>query len=298
MALSAIAAEQSKPTERTMERVRQLLNYMHSNPDAVIRFHASDMILNVHSDASYLTATKGRSRAGGYFFLGSLPKDGQPIKLNGNVAITCAILKLVAASAAEAELGALFLNAQEAKVLRLILHELGHPQPPTPVHIDNTTTVGIVNSTVRRQRSRSMEMRYFWLLDQETQKYFKFCYQPGQENLADYPSKHHFAPIHSHARPYYLHMPNSPKYLVRAAKPSARRGCVETLGDPYHGKVPLPRIPDNRARGLDSHSTSVRQTSVQPTIAKRTLGQPRLAKRQSLMIDAQTKLMRARQPAQ
>lgn len=57
------------------------------------------------------------SQAGGYFFLGSLPKDGGPIKLNGNVIITCAILKLVVASAAEAELGALFLNAQEAKVM-------------------------------------------------------------------------------------------------------------------------------------------------------------------------------------
>ena len=171
------------------------------------------MILNIHSEASYLTASKGRSRAGGYFFLGSLPREGTPIKLNGNITITCAILKLVAASAAEAELGALFLNVQEAKVIRLILHELGHPQPPSPVHIDNTTAVGIVNNTIKRQRSRSMEMRYFYLLDQQTQKYFKFFYQPGQENMADYPSKHHVGGIHQHVRPYYLHMPNSPQFL-------------------------------------------------------------------------------------
>jgi hypothetical protein len=49
----------------------------------------------------------------------------------------------VAASAAEAELGALFLNAQEGEVIRLVLEKLGHPKPPTPIHIDNTTTVGI-----------------------------------------------------------------------------------------------------------------------------------------------------------
>ncbi len=73
------------------------------------------MILNIHSDASYLSAPKARSRAGGYFFLGSLPHDGDPIRLNGAIHITCTILKLVAALAAEAELGALFLNAQEAK---------------------------------------------------------------------------------------------------------------------------------------------------------------------------------------
>ena len=96
------------------------------------------------------------------------------------------ILKFVAASAAKAELGVLFLNAQITKIVRLILFELGHPQPPTPIHCDNTTAVGIVNNTIKRQRSRSMEMRYFWLLDEETQKYFEFLYHPGLENLGDY----------------------------------------------------------------------------------------------------------------
>jgi len=122
----------------------------------------------------YLSAPKAHSRAGGYFFLGSLPRDGDPIKLNGAIHVTCTILKLVAASAAEAELGALFLNAQEAKVIWLVLAELGHPQPPPPIHIDNTTTVGIVNNTIKWQRSRLMEMQYFWFLDGETQQYVKF----------------------------------------------------------------------------------------------------------------------------
>ena len=100
-----------------MKRVRQFLDYMHAHRDSVICFYTSDMVLNVHSDAPYLTVTRGRSRAGGYFFLGSVPTNGKPIRLNGNVAVTCAILKLVAASASEAELGALFLNAQEARII-------------------------------------------------------------------------------------------------------------------------------------------------------------------------------------
>ena len=76
-----------------------------------------------------MSAGKVRSRTGGYFYLSlrSMPTDGKPIQLNGNVHIMCNISKLVAASAAEAELGALFLNTREAKILRLILHELGHP---------------------------------------------------------------------------------------------------------------------------------------------------------------------------
>ena len=91
---------------------------MVTHPEAKIQFCASDMILNVHSDASYLSAATCRSCAGGYFFLGSLPTDGKPIQLNGNIMITCKILKLVVSSAAEVELGALFVNTEEAKILR------------------------------------------------------------------------------------------------------------------------------------------------------------------------------------
>ena len=56
----------------------------------------------------------------------------------------------------------------------ITLEELGHLQPPTPIHIDNSTTVGIVNNTIKRQKSRTMEMRYFWLLDGKIQKLFDF----------------------------------------------------------------------------------------------------------------------------
>jgi hypothetical protein len=154
----------------------------------------------------------------------------------------CTILKLIAASAAEAELGALFLNAQEAKIMQLILTELGHPQPPTPIHMGNTATVGIVNNTVKRQQSRAVEMRHFWLLDGESQQQFKFYLQLGQDNLGNYLSKHHPAEIHQPVRPYYVHMDKSPTLLPRAMKPSTQRGSAEILGDPYSNKSPLPSI--------------------------------------------------------
>ena len=83
-------------------------------------------------------------------------------------------------------------------------------------------TVGITDNTIEKQRSRAMEMHYFWLLDQETQRYFKVYYQPGAENVGDYPSKAHAGPIHTQSRPYYPHEVNSPSVLPRAAKPSSR----------------------------------------------------------------------------
>jgi hypothetical protein len=52
MALSSIMVDQTKGTPNTMEKAKQLLDYLAKNPDATIQFHALDMIMNVHSDAS------------------------------------------------------------------------------------------------------------------------------------------------------------------------------------------------------------------------------------------------------
>ncbi len=65
MALSDLSSQQSAPTENTMKQVNQFLDYVWTHPDAIIRYRASDMILNVHSDASYLSAPKACSQAGG-----------------------------------------------------------------------------------------------------------------------------------------------------------------------------------------------------------------------------------------
>jgi hypothetical protein len=124
MALSAITSQQALPTEDMHNCVNQFLDYMATHPDTKIQYRASNMVLNVHSDALYLSAPNAQSHAGGYFFLGSTPRDGSLIQINGAVHITCKILKLVAVSMAEAELGALFLNAKEAKVMQLVLEGL------------------------------------------------------------------------------------------------------------------------------------------------------------------------------
>ena len=109
------------------------------------------------------TIQKSHSRT---FFLGSVPSKYNPIPLNGAIYVHSGILKFVVASEAESELGDLFLNMKEVKILQTILEELGHTQPPTPIHCDNFTSVGIANDTVKNQRSRSMEMRFFWITDQ------------------------------------------------------------------------------------------------------------------------------------
>jgi hypothetical protein len=137
----------------------------------------------------------------------------------------------------------LFYNCKEGKIFRLALEELGHKQPPTPVHCDNSTATAIANDTVKRQRSRSMEMRFFWVTDQVKQHHFDVKWHPGQENLADYFTKHFDAKHHDTVRPWYVHTNTSPTKLPRALAPSTLRGCVGTLANGYIRSVPLPRVP-------------------------------------------------------
>ncbi len=61
MVLSSIAIKQSIGMTNTMAKVKQLLDYLATYPNATIRFCASDMIMNVHSNASYLSKANARS---------------------------------------------------------------------------------------------------------------------------------------------------------------------------------------------------------------------------------------------
>jgi hypothetical protein len=226
MVLSTIAMSQAKPTEKTMEQCVQLLDYLATHADKKIRFYASDMIMNIHSDASYLSESKARTRACSHFFMGWKPVDGEPIKLNGAFYVNSVILKFVHASAAEAELGALFHNCQDGIVFHQTLADMGHLQPKTPVHCNNATAVGIGNNTIKRQLSGAMEMQYFWVGEMLAQEMYMLSWHPGQENLANYQNKHHIGLHHLTVCPWYLHQEDSPRVLPRALRPSTLKGCV------------------------------------------------------------------------
>ena len=68
------------------------------------------MILAAHSDAGFLNESRTRSRVGAHIFLsGNEPKP----KLNGPVLTIAQIIKTLMASAAEAEMAALFITAKK-----------------------------------------------------------------------------------------------------------------------------------------------------------------------------------------
>jgi hypothetical protein len=167
-ALGTIASSQAKATQLTNDECSWLMDYAASNPLSIIRYHASDMTLYVHSDASYLSQTHARSRGAGHFFLSSRPKDPTAPPeviptLNGPVHTMCKIIDVVVGSAAEAEIGAGYLNGQDAVPIITTLTELGHPQPPAPMQVDNTTAERFANGIMKQKKSKAMDMRWHWL---------------------------------------------------------------------------------------------------------------------------------------
>ena len=199
--ISAIASQSAEPTEETMEHVKQFLDYLATQEEAVLTYSASDMVLAVHSDASYLSEPKARSRAGGHFFMSF---DSEDPPNNGAILNIAHIIKNVMSSATEAELAALYIMAREAVYIRAVLEELGHKQPPTPIQTDNSMAEAVVNGKVQPKRTKAMDMRFHWLRDRENRNQFKIFWRPGKTNLADYWTKHHPAKHHTGIRGRFL----------------------------------------------------------------------------------------------
>ena len=218
-ALNELCIAATKGNNATVKALDHFMNYCATHPDAEIIYRRSDMILQIDSDAAYLVAPKARSRAAGFFYLGNT--DGS--LFNGPIFILTKIIQAVMSSAAEAECGGLYLNAHESVPMTTTLVELGHPQPKdgTPIRTDNSTAAGIMNKTVKQKKSKSMDMRFWWLVDRVEQGQFRIFWAPGKLNLADYHTKKHPASHHTKVRPIYLY--------IEGKSPSLSQGCDKIL---------------------------------------------------------------------
>jgi hypothetical protein len=113
--------------------------------DAILTYHASNIVLAIHSNASYLSEPKSCIRAGGHIFMAR--KDNILFN-NGAVLNILQIIGAVMSSAAEAELGALFIDAKTAVSMQQMLTKLGHPQPRTPMQTNNATTQALLTNKI------------------------------------------------------------------------------------------------------------------------------------------------------
>ena len=125
--------------------------------------------------------------------------------------------------AAEAELCALFVNCCEAIPERILLEDMGHKQPPTPMQIDNPTALGVLNKNIVSKLLKSMDMRINWLQCRIAQEQLLHYWNPGPTNLGDYSTKNHAEIHHRTLRPTYL---TAYKYLDLLPKRNQSFGAV------------------------------------------------------------------------
>ena len=269
-AVNTIALQQTKPTINTLEKIKMLLNYLHTYPNATIRYYASDMELHIDSDAAYLVAPDAKSRIAGFYYCSNKTTNNINIPLNGPVLVECKLLKHVVTSAAEAETAALFYNCQTAVQLRQMLEALDHPQKTTHVKTDNSTAESFVNSTFKQKRSKSWDVRYHWISEQSTLGKFLIYWAKGLENLADYHTKHHPPFHHKNVRETYIlkgnHMSN--KYELKNSHHIGRtelraRVCL----DPTRRSLPR-TVPTNAKRPNNINSRYILNRSEYNDIIK------------------------------
>jgi hypothetical protein len=154
--LSALASKQASPTELTMEKCLQFLDYAATQDNAIFTYKASNMILAIYINASYLSKPKAPSRAGVHMFMAGNHK----IPINNSAVLNILqVIKSVMSSAAEAELAALFINAKTAVSMRTTLKELGYPQTRTPIQTNNSTAHALLTNKILPKALKAMDMQ-------------------------------------------------------------------------------------------------------------------------------------------
>jgi hypothetical protein len=193
------------------------MDYLHTYPNAVIRYYASE---------AYLVLPKAKSRAAAHLHLGWTDSE----RVNGPLDVLCQTLKNVVSSAAEAETGGVYNAAKHASPILATLEELGHKQPATgsPIETDNSTAEGILNSKMRQKLSKAFDMRYWWVKDRIQQKQFNLSWAPGKFNSADYFTKHHPPQHHRLMRYKYLQKMNCAIQKLKLAQKIKITGTQST----------------------------------------------------------------------
>jgi hypothetical protein len=216
--LSKLSLGQGTPTRATHDAVLHFLQYASNYPNAAITYRPSDMRIVIWSDASYLSESNARSRAGGLHYL---TNHGDPVTapVNGVVDVINTMIPTVVSSAAEAELAGLFLNGQLGAASLTTLRDLGYPQSSTPIITDNTTAKGIADQSVRLKCSKAIDMRYFWIRDRVKQQQYSIHWAPGPANQADYFTKTHPIKTYLDKRSVYLNSQLSQAVPYRPQEP-------------------------------------------------------------------------------
>lgn len=168
-ALGTLSVAQVHGIEATAKALCQLLDYCATHPDATIQYTTSNMIIYIHSSASYKSEFKSCSHMGGIFLSDQItnptkPPTKQPTQ-NGAIQTASCILKWPCYQPLKMNFLVCFYNAHKGAALCHVLIKMNYPQPATPIQTDNSIATGITNGTVRQYKPKAIDMHFSWIQD-------------------------------------------------------------------------------------------------------------------------------------
>jgi hypothetical protein len=159
-----------------MMELERLLGFVAAHRDGRKIFHPSDMLLDILTDASYLSRPKAGSVGGSFHHL---TRANDPDFINAPISVHPTGIPIVCSSVQEAEYSGTFAAAKIGAGERQVLDDLGYPKPPTVIHCDNEVAVGLAQTSVKPKLSKSCDMWLHWLQDRVAQRQFLVHHIPA-----------------------------------------------------------------------------------------------------------------------
>ncbi|KAJ1523158.1 hypothetical protein ONE63_001049 [Megalurothrips usitatus] len=170
------------PSPENVNDLKRILRYLRGTMDNGIMFHKIEdsqvqISIQAFCDADYAgsgTSGKCKSTSGYVLFCGQGP-------------ITwCSRRQATVASAtSEAEFIAAAECCKEIQYVKSLLKELTGKELSTTLHVDNQSTIKMIQAGQLNKKSKHLQVRYFYLSEAYDEGLFQLRYCPTNENIAD-----------------------------------------------------------------------------------------------------------------
>jgi hypothetical protein len=189
--LNAIFASQLKATKSTPAAIVHLLDYTGTYPDAILWYTRSNMVIHIHSNASYLAVLEAYSLASSHHFLISVPWI-LPKLPAGNQPTMAACMPNAASFAMswplllKPKLAPSISIAKPLKFSEPLSSKWAIPNHQRPYRPAIPPPMALSTSQSNNNCFCAMDMRFYWVRNCIYQKHFLVNWKYGRENVGDY----------------------------------------------------------------------------------------------------------------
>ena len=165
----------NNPGPEHVRAAKRILRYIAGTRDYGLKFDGNDSQLFSYFDSNWGGDREDeRSTTGWIFYLASAPISWRSTRQ-----------PTVAISSTEAEYMSMASATQEAIWLRMLLQEMGFPQPTTIMYGDNNGCMKLAENPIHRQRTKHINIKVHFLREYVKSEDIRGSWLPSRENVAD-----------------------------------------------------------------------------------------------------------------